>query len=174
MRGRLSLLTGGIAGLLYAALLVITYRLGIPAMANFLNLFTWTPLVLIPVAAGAWWLRKNEVPAPDFRALMKYALLAYLVFELIYAVATYGLFSWHDPAANDKLLQHLLDEKLRQLADQKADPSRIKAIEEMADSAKGTVGLKQVVLGFGQNLILDFFKSLLIASITKQTVQPKA
>lgn len=171
---RIALLAGLSAGLIYAAGLFISYRSGISAMAGFLNAYTWIPIALLLVGAGACWLRINVIPVPGLKELLQYAFLAYFIYELCYASATYGLFGWFDPTANDQLVQHLLMETKQKLGDNSSGSQRMEAIKALADTTKGPLTIDQTIKGMAQQLILDFLKSLFIATITKQIIQPKA
>lgn len=168
MTRKLSLITGATAGLLYAALLFTTWRAGIGAMATFLTIYTYMPAVLLIIGGGAWWLKTNLPEEPDFKTILQYAVLAYLVFELIYAAANYSLFGVLDKTLNNELVEHLLTTTRAKLANGGAGKDQIEAVEEMADAGRLPLTLKQTAIGLGQNMLVDFLKSLFIATITKQ------
>lgn len=170
---RLALYIGAAAGLLYTAALFLSYRSGISALSGFLSGYALLPVVLLLVGAGAIWLRKNERPVPEVRDLIKYAFLAYAIFEVIYAIANLTLFRWVAPTANDEVLQFLLASTEKKFRDGGGSQEKLDEIRKMADSAKGPMSYTQVLIGMGQQLIVDFLKSLFIATITKQTIQPK-
>ncbi|GAO45313.1 DUF4199 domain-containing protein [Flavihumibacter petaseus] len=170
---RVALITGVSLGLLYGIVLFATYQAGIPVMASFLNIYTWFPLIIVPVGAVAWWLRRNLVPVPDLKELLQYAFLAYVVYEVLYAMCTYGLFGLYDRTANDQLIRHLLAQTEAKMAGQQVPKEKLDEIRKLAGSEKGPLTIRKVLLGFGTNLVLDFIKSLFIATITKQTVHPK-
>jgi hypothetical protein len=171
---KLSLITGAAAGLLYTLLLFITWKSGVPALAAFLTYYTWTPVVFLIVLGGAWWIKNRIEPLADLKKVLQYALLAYLIYECLYAVSNYGLFGVLDKKLNDQLVQHLWDGDKAKMVEQGSSKERIDAAAELADSARAPLTPKMVVQGFGQNMLLDFIKCLFIATITKQTNQQKA
>ncbi|ULQ53907.1 DUF4199 family protein [Flavihumibacter fluvii] len=168
MTKKLSLITGATAGLLYAAILFATWRAGIATMASFLTIYTYLPAVLFIIGAGAWWLKTNLPEEPDFKTFLQYALLAYLVFELLYAAANYSLFGVLDKSLNNKLVEHLLATTRTKLLNGGAGKDQLEAVEDLANTGRLPLTLKQTAIGLGQNLVIDFLKSLFIATITKQ------
>lgn len=174
MTRKLSLITGATAGFLYSALLFICWKSGINAVASFLTIYAWLPAVIAIIGAGAWWLNSNNPNATDFKSILQYALLAYLVFELFYAASNYSLFGILDKKLNDQLVQHLLDSTKEKLLKGGAGKDQINAVEDLADAGRMPLTLKQTAIGLGQNMLIDFLKSLFIATITKQYIIRKA
>jgi hypothetical protein len=170
MMVKMALITGTTAGLLYASLLFITRSYGVAALASFLTIYAWLPAVFLLIGAGAWWLKIKLLPPPDFKTLLQYGLLAYLIFELLYAAANYGLFGLSDLKLNDQLVQHLLDVTTAKLLKGGAGKDQLNAVRELADAGRSPLTLKQTVIGLGQNMLIDFLKCLLIATITKQNI----
>ncbi|MBZ5856229.1 DUF4199 family protein [Flavihumibacter profundi] len=170
---KLSLLTGAAAGFLYAAVLFITWKSGISALANFLTFYTWTPIILLIIGGTAWWLKNRSGILTGFKAILQYALLAYLVFEIIYAAANYGLFGVLDKQLNDQLVQHLLDSTREKLQRGGAGKDQIASVEDLANAGRLPLTIKQTIIGLGQNMLIDFLKCLFIATITKQNITPK-
>jgi len=168
MTRNLSLITGATAGLLYVVLLFICWKSGMAALASFLTIYTWVPAVLLIIGFGAWWLHSQDTVSTDFKAILQYALLAYLVFELIYAASNYSLFGLLDKKLNDQLVQYLLDSTKARLEKGGAGKDQITAVEDLADAGRLPLTIKQTAIGLGQNLLIDFLKSLFIATITKQ------
>ena len=78
-----------------------------------------------------------------------------------------------DPEANDAVMKYLYAQTEQKLKDGQGGKEKLEAIKKMADSVKGPITYTQVLIGMGQQLIVDFIKSLFIATITKQTIQPK-
>lgn len=173
MTVKLSLITGLAAGILYAAGLFISYQSGTAALSGFLSAYAMLPLVLLVIGAGAVWLRRRQQPEADMKELLKYAFLAYFIFELCYAFANLGLFRWIDPTANDQVLQYLLSETERKMKNGQGSAEKLEEIKKMAAAASGPMAYTQVLIGLGQQLIVDFIKSLFIATITKRTIQPR-
>jgi hypothetical protein len=174
MTRKISLITGATAGLLYSALLIICWKSGIESLATFLTVYAWLPAVLLIIGAGAWWLRNNAPDLPDFKSTLQYALLAYLVFELFYAASNFTLFGVLDKKLNDQLVQHLLDSTKAKLLNGGAGKDQIDAVEDLANAGRLPLTLKQTAIGLGQNMLIDFLKSLFIATITTQNFTRKA
>lgn len=170
---KFSLIIGVVAGLLYIAGLFVSYSMGVPSLAGFLTWYTWLPVIFLLVLGGAWWLRTKSEEAPDFKPMLQYALLAYLIYELIYGGATYYLFAVKDRELNDRLVEHLLKNSTAQMLEKGAGKDQIEAARELADSARAPLTFMQLLIGFGQNMILHFIKSIIIATITKQTITKK-
>ncbi|MFT4024611.1 MAG: DUF4199 domain-containing protein [Flavihumibacter sp.] len=173
MRLKLSLLTGLGAGALYAAGLIISHQSGTAALAAFRSAYTFLPLVIVIIGLGAVWLRRNEKPAPEVKDLLKYAFLAYTVFELCYALSSLTVFRWMDPAASENLANFLYRQTEEKLKNGQGSAEKLEEIKKIADSVKGPMTYIQVLIGMGQDLIIDFLKSLFIATITKRTIQPR-
>jgi hypothetical protein len=174
MTRKLSLITGATAGLLYSALLFICWKSGIGSLATFLTVYAWLPAVLLIIGAGAWWLNSRNPNAYDFKSILQYAILAYLIFEMLYAASNYSLFGILDKKLNDQLVQHLLNSTKEKLLNGGAGKDQINAVEDLADAGRMPLTLKQTALGLGQNMLIDFLKSLFIATITKQFIMRKA
>ena len=168
MTKMLSLLTGSIAGLLYAACLFISWKGGINALAGFLSFYTWAPIIVLIIGGGAWWFISRNKLSPEFSLVLQYALLAYLVFELWYAASNFSLFGWLDKELNNQLVQHLLDSTKSRLQNGGAGKDQLRTIEELAESGRSPLTIRQTAIGLGQNLLMDFLKCLFIATITKQ------
>ncbi|KIC93856.1 DUF4199 domain-containing protein [Flavihumibacter solisilvae] len=173
MNKKIALITGSGAGLLYAIALFIFWKLGMGALAGFMTWYTYLPLIFLIIAGGAVWLRYNSITF-DFKTALQYAVLAYFIFELLYAVANYSLFALVDREANSLVIQQLLDESVKKMKSAGANEDKINAAKAQAESMKGPLTFSQVLLGFGQNMILNFIKSIFIATITKQTKSTKA
>ena len=173
MNKKLALITGSAAGLLYTVALFISWKLGIGSLAVFMTWYTYLPLIFLIIAGGAVWLRYNSTTF-DFKTALQYAVLAYFIFELLYAAANYGLFALVDKEANSLVIQQLLDESVRKMKATGVNEDKISAAKTQAESMKGPLTFSQVLLGFGQNMILNFIKSIFIATITKQTQSTKA
>ncbi|MBC6489437.1 DUF4199 domain-containing protein [Flavihumibacter stibioxidans] len=169
-----SLIIGVVAGLLYTAGLFVSYSMGVPSLGDFLTWYTWLPVVFLLVLGGAWWLRTQSAEAPDFKPMLQYALLAYLIYELIYGGVTYYLFAVKDRGLNDRLVEHLLKNSTEKMLEKGAGKDQIEAATEMADSHRAPLTFMQLLIGFGQNMILHFIKSIIIATITKQTITKKS
>ena len=163
-----SLIVGLLAGFLFVAGLMISYEMGIASLGSFLTWYTWLPVIFIVVLAGAWYIRTRSAEPLDLKPMLQYALLAYFLYELIYAGANYYLFAFKDRELNNKLVEYLWQNSAKQMAEKGAGKDQIEAAAELANSARVPLTFMQILIGFGQNMILHFIKSVIIATITKQ------
>lgn len=170
---KFSLIIGVVAGLLYLTGLFVSYSMGVPSLGDFLTWYTWLPVIFLLVLGGAWFLRTQSAEPLDLKPMLQYALLAYLIYELIYAGANYYLFAVKDRGLNDRLVEHLLKNSTAKMLEKGAGKDQIEAASDMADSARAPLTFMQLLIGFGQNMILHFIKSIIIATITKQTITKK-
>lgn len=178
---RLSLNTlGAILGvcfsIVYATFSLVSWHEGVDAYVAFLPYatFVWAPLVVaILVGAGLIW-RKGPL---SFKDAVKYSFLAFIVYELGYAVANVVIYDVLDKGFNHQVtlvsLQNLAAKSSRlglstdqindNLAKEKASPS-------------GPMGFLQLALGFGQGLLWDFVKCMIVALVIqrKPTAAPAA
>lgn len=169
-----ALLTGAAAGLAYAITLFVTWKSGVPVLANFLTFYTYTPIILLAIGGTAWWLAVKSGMELSFRDVLQFCLLAYLVYELAYAVSNYSLFAKLDPQLNSELVDHLLETTRKKLESNGAGKDQKEAVEDLANAGRAPLTLMQTLIGLGQNMLIDFLKSLFIATITKQNIFQKA
>lgn len=169
-----ALLTGAITGLAYASLLFMTWKSGVSELADFLTLYTYTPIIFLVIGGTAWWLAVKSGREVSFKEVLQFCLLAYLVYELAYAAANYGLFGKLDPKLNNELVEHLMETTRKKLESNGAGKDQKEAVEDLANAGREPLTLMQTVIGLGQNMLIDFLKSLFIATITKQNIFQKA
>lgn len=169
-----ALLTGAITGIAYAAILLITWKSGVPVLADFLTLYTYTPIIFLAIGGTAWWLAVKSGQDFSFREILQFCLLSYLVYELAYAAANFSLFGILDKKLNNELVEHLLETTRKKLESNGAGKDQKEAVEDLANAGRAPLTLMQTIIGLGQNMLIDFLKSLFIATITKQNIFQKA
>ena len=105
----------------------------------------------------------------SFKEGIQFAFLAYVIFEIFYAISILVLFRIVDPQLQDKVMPFVV-EKMRSFMERYGISKD--QMEEIAEKAKEgnankyTVG--QVIMGFGFAIIYDFVKSVIIAAISQR------
>jgi len=163
-----ALLTGGILGLLFTGLLFFFWNLGIDEMVAFHKYYAVLPVIFIGVLGAAYLLEHRTNWSIDWKLIIRFALLSYIVFEIFYAIANYLLFDIVDPSAYLRMVDTLNKEDVERLKAGNAPKERIEELIKMGEYAKQSITWVQRLVGIGQNLILDFIKSFLIGFIIKQ------
>lgn len=163
-----ALLTGGILGLLFTGLLFFFWNLGIDEMVAFHKYYAVLPIIFIAVLAAAYLLEYRNNWSIDWKLIIRFAMLSYIVFEIFYAIANYLLFDIVDPSAYLRMVDTLNKEDVERLKAGNAPKERIEELIKMGEYAKQSITWIQRLVGIGQNLILDFIKSFLIGFIIKQ------
>ncbi|ULQ57552.1 DUF4199 domain-containing protein [Flavihumibacter rivuli] len=171
MPKKLSVWVGLSAGLLYTLCLFITWKVGIESMAAFLTWYAYLPVIFVLVLGVAWWYRYSSGAFLELKTVIQYALLAYFIYEMVYAVSNYVLYGLLDKDLNANLVETLFRQSETEMRAKGGEniEARIEEARKLAESAKKPLTLVQVLIGSGQNLILHFIKSVIIATIIKQT-----
>jgi Protein of unknown function (DUF4199) len=160
---------GLIAGLLFTLLCFGCWAAGIKVFGNFLIWSTWIPVFFIIILVGAFQRRKQLGGFMSFKEGLVFAFLAYVIFEVFYAVSTFVLFRLIDPQLQDKVFIYVMDVTRNLMESIGASDSQVDdAIERARESNQEAYTIKQVILGFGLSLIWDFIKSLIIALISQR------
>jgi Na+/H+-dicarboxylate symporter len=163
-----SLLTGVILGLVFTGLLFFSWNQGIGTMVSFHKYYALLPLVFLSVAGAAFLIQKKENWAIDWKLIIRFAFLSYIIFEIFYALANYLLFDIVDPSAYLRMVDQLNREDVQRLKEANAPEEKIRELIKMGEYAKQPITWVQRLVGIGQNLILDFIKSVLIGFLIKQ------
>lgn len=159
---------GVIAGLVYCLCSTIGWVMGTSAYAGFLMIYTWAPVIFILIFMGAFQYRKQLGGFLTFKEILKYAFLAYIIYEIIYMIYFVLLYQVIDTSLNQKVLQETLSKTRTFMQNMGASDSDIdKAMDQARE--KGDVSVfKQVFLGFGLAIVYDFVKAAIIAGIVKK------
>lgn len=163
-----ALLTGGLLGALFTIGLFVSWKIGIDAMVAFHKYYALLPLVFLATLGSAYWLQHREAWTIDWKQIIRFALLSYVIFEVFYAVANYLLFDIVDPGAYLRMVDTLNKEDVERLKLANAPDEKIQELIKMGEYAKQPITWVQRMVGIGQNLIMDFIKSFLIGFIIKQ------
>jgi len=166
---RLALRFGIIGGLLFAVICIGCWAAGMNAFASFLMWYTWLPVIFVLFLIGAFQRRKQLGGYMSFRDALVFAFLAYVIYEIFYAIVTIVLYKAIDPHLQDKVMVVILDKTRTFMENMGAKQEDIdKAIDKAQLSNEGTYSIKQIFVGFGMSLIYDFVKSVIIAAITQR------
>lgn len=168
MINKFALLTGAIAGTLFAASLFISWQMGINSLAGFHKMYAFLPAIFLIVLAAAWWLQQRQGWQLEMKHIIRFSFLSYIVFEVFYFFANYLLFDIIDPSAYPRLVDTLNQQDVAKLRAEGAPEDKIEETIRMGEYAKESLGFGQRMIGIGQALILDFIKSVIIGTIIKQ------
>lgn len=159
---------GLISGLLFAALTFIFWTFDIHTYVKFLTLYTWIPAIFITILVGGFMFRKGVGGYLTFQEGLKYAFLAFVIYELIYALVTYLLYNILDPELTMRVFDIVSDQTRSMMEKFGANEEQIEdAMQKAKEQAKETT-IKQVILGLGMGLVYSFVKGCIIAVIIKK------
>ncbi|HEY8397697.1 MAG TPA: DUF4199 domain-containing protein [Flavihumibacter sp.] len=163
-----ALLTGSILGLLFIAGLFISWSMGLDALVNFHKYYAFLPLIFLATLGSAVWLQKRNDWTIDWKLIIRFAFLSYLIYEIGYAIGNYILFDIVDPAAYLRMVDSLNAADVERLREANAPEEKIQELKKMGEYAKQPLTWIQRITAIGQNLILDFIKSAIIGFVIKQ------
>ncbi len=163
-----ALLTGALLGILFTALLFLFWNQGIDAMVTFHKYYAMLPLVFLAMLGAALLVEYKNNWTIDWKIIIRFVLLSYFIYELIYAIANYLLFDIVDPSSYLRMVDTLNQEDVQRLKEANAPADKIDQLKKMGEYAKQPITWVQRLVGIGQNLILDFIKSFIIGFIIKQ------
>jgi hypothetical protein len=160
---------GVIAGLLFAALCFGCWAAGMNVFASFLIWYTWLPVIFGLFLIGAFQKRKQLGGYMSFKEALVFAFLAYVIYEVFYAIVTIVLFKIVDPQLQDKVLVTIMDKTRAFMEKVGASETTIDdAMNKAQKSNQETYSVKQIFIGFGTSIIYDFAKSIIIAAISQR------
>jgi hypothetical protein len=165
---RLSLNTLGIIlgvffTIVYGTFSVVTWHRGVDAYVAALPWmkFGWeTFVVILLIVAGLWW-RQGYMP---FKRAVQYAFLALVLYEIGYALVNVAIYDIIDKGFNHQMIVTSLQKELVSAGRMGLSTDQIKdtLAKELAHPS-GPLTFFQLLLGFGQSLLFDFVKSMLVA-----------
>ncbi|MCU0384397.1 MAG: DUF4199 domain-containing protein [Flavihumibacter sp.] len=163
-----ALLTGTLLGLLFSGILFFSWKQGIDFMVSFHKYYALLPLVFLSVLGAAYFIEQKQNWNIDWKLIIRFAFVSYIIFEIFYAMANYLLFDIVDPSAYLRMVDTLNQEDVQRLKEANAPEEKIKELIKMGEYAKQPITWIQRLVAIGQNLILDFIKSVLVGFIIKQ------
>ena len=108
----------------------------------------------------------------SFKEGLVFAFLAYVIYEVFYALVTLILFKIVDPQLQSKVMVYVAESTKGMLERFGATDSQIdEMLKNIEESSKYEYTFKQIILGFGMALIYDFIKSIIIALISQKRKQ---
>ena len=164
---------GVISGLIYLLLSIVLWTLGIGTYASFLTWYTWLPVIFIIILVGGFQRRKETGGFLTFKDALKYAFLAYVIYELFYAGTTILLYNILDKNLGKNVMEHTLESVRKMMERFGASEEQIDKAMERAKEQSAEQGFKQIITGLGIGLILDFIKSLIISLIIRKEKSPE-
>lgn len=145
-----------------------SYFLGFDTFVNTQFASAFIPYMIIILLVGGFQLRRRNGGYLSFKEAIKFCFLAYVVAAVINAVGTYILFDVMDKTLTDRTFHAGLDKTRRVMERLGSSQSDINKALGDAEKTKTTTGIKTIFLGFGQGLIIDFVKSLLITLVIRK------
>lgn len=160
---------GLIAGLLYSLLCFGFWWRGIGLFSNFLFWYAFLPIMIVFVLVGAFQRRKQLGGYMTFKEALTFCFLAYVIYEIFYALTTLVLFKFIDPQLQQNVLVKMVERARNSmealgLPDDKIDDS----LEKIKEGNNNQYTIGQIFMGFGLSLVYDFIKSLIIAAIAQR------
>ena len=160
---------GIISGLLFTLLCFGCWAAGISVFGKFLIWYTWLPVIFVIILIGAFQRRKQLGGYMTFKEGLVFAFLAYVIYEVFYAVATLVLFRLIDPELQQKVLIQIMESTRSFMEKFGASDSQIEdAMKSAQENSEKSYTISQILVGFGLALIYDFVKSLIIALISQR------
>ncbi|MBL7768200.1 MAG: DUF4199 family protein [Flavipsychrobacter sp.] len=163
-----ALLTGTLLGLLFTGGLFFSWKQGIDFMVSFHKYYALLPVILVSILGAAFFIEQRQHWAIDWKLIIRFAFLSYIIYEIFYALANYFLFDIVDPSSYLRMVDTLNREDVQRLKEANAPEDKIKELIKMGEYAKQPITWMQRMVAIGQNLILDFIKSVLIGFVIKQ------
>lgn len=157
------------AGLFYCLIGTACYMAGIDTYVRFLFWYTWVPVVFIIIFLGAFRLRRQAGGFISFNEVLKFSFLAYVLYELLYAIYFYVLYSVIDPNLTANVITEVMEQTRNMLEGFGAQDDQVEeTLETVRQQRTGQGGFKQISIGFGLALIYNFVKSVIISAIVKK------
>jgi hypothetical protein len=160
---------GVAAGLLFATLCFGCWANGLETYATFLTWYTWIPVVFVLILVGAFQRRKQLGGFMTFKEAIAFCFLAYVIYEIFYAVSTFILYRLVDPTLQERLTAVIIEKTRKFMEGLGAKDSQIEdALKNAEENSKAPYSIRQILLGFGYTLIYDFVKSIILAALTQK------
>lgn len=167
----LGIILGISFSIVYAAISLGTWHAGVDTYVAYLPYMTfiWTPLTIVLAIAGGLLKREGYL---SFKRALQYAFLAFVVYEVGYGIVNVVIYDILDKTWNHQVslvsLQNLLAKSIKlglstdqisdSLAKEKANPS-------------GPLTFMGILIGFGQGILMDFVKSMVVALVIQRRVK---
>lgn len=163
-----SIIAGVISAIIYAAFSFGTYYTSINSYVSFSYIYAFLPIIMIILIVMGFRLRKQFGGYLNFKEVLQFAMVAYLIYEIVVAITTYVLFVVIDPQLTRKMLDVTMQYTFKMMKQFGAPQQDID--EAIAKSKRQTENTnnKNIFLGVGINLVWDFVKSLLVAIIVRK------
>jgi hypothetical protein len=159
---------GLLFALVYGAYSIATFRAGVAVYVDFLPYatFLWIPLMAVVLGAAGWiWRRRSSLEELSFQKALKYAFLAYVLYELGYLLVNVVIYDILDKGFNHAMALTSLEKRVAQELQfgGKVDGMTGDQLTYEKAHPSGPLSVFQVLLGFSLALVKDFILSMLIA-----------
>lgn len=157
------------ASILYILLLFGSWAIGIAVFVKVSAIYKLLPVIIILLLIFGFQLRKQNGGFILLAEVLKFAFLAYVIYELVYAASNYLLYSVIDKGLSSKVLaasegQTRTFLKMLGMPQASIDDS----IEQAKSSNTSGMSWGQLIMGFGGGLILDFILGIGVAAIVQK------
>ena len=163
-----SIIAGIISAVIYVLFSFGTYYTSINSYVVFSYIYALLPVIMILLIIMGFRLRKQLGGYIDFKEMLQFAFVAYLIYEIAVAVTTYILFVVIDPQLTRKMLDMTMQYTTDMMKRFGAPQAQIDETIAKSHKNQETTGRQNILLGIGINLVWDFIKSLLVAVMVKK------
>jgi hypothetical protein len=160
--------------IVYGGFTLGTWSAGVDTYTNFLPYatFAWVPFMMILLGFSCWaWWRNGPGEVFPFQSALKFAFIAYIIYELGYALVNILIYNVLDKGYNHTATLARLQKDLNDSAKMGLPLDEIKdSIAKENASPSGPFTFFQILLGFGLGVIIDFLKSMLIGIAVQRLI----
>jgi len=167
---------GVVNGIIAIAVMYVSWAGGIEKFTNVQFWATFIPYMFVILLLAGLQLKKQNGGFIPFKDVLKFTFLSYVISGVIVAIGTYILYNLVDKDLTEKSLRVGLDKTRKVMERMGASEKDIEKTMDDATKGKSETSLKNIFLGFGFTLIVDFVKCLLLSIIIRkeQPVAPNA
>lgn len=162
---------GIIAGVINAIVHFALWKTGAATYFKMIGIYKFIPIFTILFFVAAMQLRKKLAGYISFQEGLKFAFMAFVIFEVLVGVTNFTLFNIIDPGFQEKVGAEAI-KMSRELALKMGGAEAAKEMDKNMDAqlaaAKDKLGFAKIAMGIGLMLVWDFILSLLIAVIVKK------
>lgn len=160
---------GVISGLIFLVLLFGSWAtctvenfVAVSGVTNFI------PYLFVILGVVGFKLRKDNGGLYPFKEALQFTFVAYVVFALIEAMGNYILYALIDPEMTAKVMEITIAKTLQMMEKFGAPEAKIEETIKTLQAEPKVTSFKQVFLGLGYAIVLNFIKALVLSIIIKK------
>lgn len=164
----LGIILGIFFTIVYGAVSLVTWHQGVVTYVSFLPWmkFGWETLVFLILIGVGLASRKGPL---GFKSALKYAFVAYLIYEAGYAFSNILIYNILQKDFNHLETVESLTRLVQQSERLGAPVDQVKdSLSKELAHPSGPLTFLQLLLGLGQSILFDFVKSMLIAVVIQK------